>query len=373
MKALSIPLLTAALVCPAFAEKAVPFDNIIFRVHVTSEPNARDSLERGSNVYVSAHLAKGDNAPKCTVNAFCGNLENSRYHGYLKKLAETEGKAHAARVKQQLLQHHNMGLHLMQISKDGIDALKLTAEESAKDGPLNQAASKRVKSDLGITVFKPLKLEKQPGVEISREGVQVHMTVEEALMMAKDYQEAVIAKAWYEKLLTAKNMPTPDDTARPPRGTITSMTIYFGDLEAGPFKYQAQAISIGENAIQHELDILEHNGAHRRLTGPWVREMMFKVAEANQAAQKLDGYSFIGRHGISRYEVTAQPAARTSELRIHPEFGHSRLFHHKADFDIQTAQQLASIITRADKVDEFLTENLELLVLEEEGDGKPLE
>ena len=76
----------------------------------------------------------------------------------------------------------------------------------------------------------------------------------------------------------------------------------------------------------------------------------------------MEPYSFIGREGIARYEVTADPGNKTAKLRIHPAFGTSDLTHHDVTFSLDEARRVTDLILKADQTEKWLEKNQELFV-----------
>ena len=104
------------------------------------------------------------------------------------------------------------------------------------------------------------------------------------------------------------------------------------------------------------------DSGYRVFNGDWVRGMMVHVTHAVAAAHKLEAYSFVGNHEGLRYEVSADPDAKTAKLRIHPKFGASDLSFVDAVYDLDAARQLAEIINQAEKSEKWYEDNKELFV-----------
>lgn len=209
-------------------------------------------------------------------------------------------------------------------------------------------------------------------ISIKRLNKEAHMPVAYAKVLIEQYAEAKRACLWYEKLLSGRRLPEPDGDFKPPTGSIHYLQSNLGSVQCGRMRYQAQAHSIGAQGVTHFLEVPTAHGAMRTMQGAKVRDMMVKTIEATAAAQKRDGYSFIGRDGACRYAVNAFPGDMTAELRIHPDFGYSNLFVEKAIFDQQAADELSAIIKRADETQLWLQQNQELLITPPPAAGKPV-
>lgn len=187
------------------------------------------------------------------------------------------------------------------------------------------------------------------------------------------------AEAWYHKLLSSGQVPEVTPDARPPAGSIVS---FHGLVDKASFDDLAyvtllQMFTDGKTSLVHNIHLApnredpDHKTSNRirplpndyffetRLLchGDWVRGMMTNVKHAGTQAQAMKSFSHIGREGIVRYEVTADPNDRTARLRIHPAFGAADLSHYDAAFDLEEARRVNAMTLKADQAEEWFKNN----------------
>lgn len=337
-------LTTWLMMSLVYAKRAVPFDNL--QMSILAWPKHElHTFSNNTKVKLNVFINGQSDRPQCEVLVIFQDFD--KYYRVISKFnPDVSSRAHIRDEDIKILEE------VTQAAVRGKNLKKRTITKGNFSHPSATEIETKYYSEKKGDFWC---------VCVQRGDVTVSLSTEKALQLLEARSNTMQAARWYETLLTAEEMPKPNKNFRPLEGTLLTLKTDFGAIERDGLKFSADMhVDSRGRSMSHELTIKD-GGRREAISGDWIRDMMHRITEATAAAHHLDGYSFIGRHGDLRYEVTADSHEQHAELRIHPLFGVFNLYHKNFDFNKESAAEISAILEQSERVNDWLDEHGELL------------
>ncbi|MEP2776699.1 MAG: hypothetical protein ABJQ29_10925 [Luteolibacter sp.] len=172
------------------------------------------------------------------------------------------------------------------------------------------------------TVYEVAGTGKDKVIRVSRGDESADFPPEEAERVRAAIAEAVIGKAWFEKILIATELPEVTPDARPPRSQGYYLNSEIGQVSGRGISYEVTVSAnsmLGDQSyrLSHGLIVYENGQMTGTMSGDWIKSLLHKVTLALDAAKNGKNYSFKSGEDDGRvYQVTANPATQEADLTL---------------------------------------------------------
>jgi hypothetical protein len=200
------------------------------------------------------------------------------------------------------------------------------------------------------TVYEVAEADNGKIIRMTRGDESADFPPEEAERVRAALTEAEIGRAWYEKILTATELPAETPDARPPRSDGYYLDSQIGEVSGRGISYE---VSISANGmlgnhtyeISHGLLLYTDGRMTGSMSGGWVEALLLKVTLALDAAKDGRNFSFKSGEDDGRsYTVKANPATKEADLELNLSDFFKDREPRKAHFGVAQLEEIRRLI-----------------------------